>query len=85
VGQRLIQRRGELAEAVDPLPVAQRLRQGGAKGETQVLVGVVVVYVHVTHSLDGDVKQPVARNLLAGQSGRSQKASVHLPLSARCV
>lgn len=64
MGQRLVQGCGELAEAVEALPVAQGLRQGGTKGQAQVLVGVVVVYVQVPHHLDSDVKQPVARNLL---------------------
>jgi hypothetical protein len=73
MSQRLVKRGGELAEAVDALPVTQGLSESGTERQAEVLVRVVVVYVRVARGVRHDIKQPVARNLLGGRE-RSRRS-----------
>ena len=76
VHQRLVQRRREVAEAVDARAAAQRLRQRLAERKRNVLVRVVVVDVQVALRMHRDVKQAVAGDLLRGRgAAHTHKAS----------
>jgi len=62
--QGLIERRHEVAEAVDAAAVAQRLRQGLADGDAHIFIGVVIVDVGVAHRVHLQINQPMAADLV---------------------
>ena len=73
-GQGLVQRDVSVTVTGDALLVAQRVREGLAEDDTDVLHRVVGVDVQITPGLHFDIEQPVARHLVEhvfekGQSG----------------
>ena len=57
--QRLVHRHGRIPEAFDPGPLAERLGDGRAEHQRDVLDGVVVVDVEVADRANGQVEQAV--------------------------
>jgi hypothetical protein len=60
--ERFIHRHDEIAGAIDAAPVAERLRDGLAERDPEILHGVMLVDVEVALGIDAEVEHAVARH-----------------------
>jgi hypothetical protein len=62
--ERLVERGDKVAESGDTTLVAHSLRNGHAEGDSDILVGVMIVDPQVSDCLDVEVDEPVGRQLV---------------------